>query len=217
MTRRLALFLTLVASACTPPEARTARRFLACVADHDLHCLRRLHAPLLARLRAWSSALGLDPLRVGPYTRHAMQDSDNPFWTIAPVECAKRAARGAPERELLRDLDSCRCETREAIPLAPAEARAQTFEPERVKAVKIHPALEILANRSTAEAKRVHTLWRVACTCGERPVEVLVLDYEGRDPPLRVFRVSGVCGPPEPEVLRTDLARAQRLLSGELH
>jgi hypothetical protein len=208
--------LLVLLTGCTAPEARTARKFLGCLADRDLSCLRRYHAPLVARLRAWASAIRLDPLRVGPYARHAMRDADNPFWTIVPVSCAQRVANEEVAKESLGDLGSCRCESGTTTVLAPEEERYRTFEPQRDKAAAVHPALEILAARATAEARRVRNLWTVACRCGDRRVQVALLDLAGRDPPIRVFKMTGICGDPDLVALREAVAVTERLLRGDL-
>jgi hypothetical protein len=207
--------LCLLASACTPPEARTARKFLACLADHDVRCLRQHYAPFIPRLAAWAAATKTDPLHVGAYARQAMLDADDPHWALLPLECATASRERRLPTEVYRDLGSCACRNLSARKLAPREERARNFEPSRARAVTTHPAMEVLANRSTAEALRVQTITRVQCQCRNRTVEVAVLDIEGRNPPYRFFKAAGICGGGR-AALESFLARAERLLSGDL-
>jgi hypothetical protein len=214
--RMRALLAILACAACTAPESRTARQFLACLAERDLPCLRRTHAPLIPRLKAWVLARSLGPHRVGPYTRRALQDADNPFWAVSPVVCAEAARAGRLPESVVRDLSDCACTPGEKTRLAPREARARAFEPARAAAEKTHPALEVLANRSTAEALRVKQLTVAQCRCGSREVAVALLEFEGRMPRWRFFRATGICGPPDHAALQEDVRRALRLLGGEI-
>jgi hypothetical protein len=209
----LALFA--LASACSPPEARTAKKILGCLADHDVRCLRQYYAPFVPRLAAWAAAAKTDPLRVGAYARQAMQDVDDPYWALLPVDCATAARERRLPEEAYRDIGGCDCRNLSARKLQPREERARVFEPARVRAVETHPAMEILANRSTAEALRVRTITRVECACGDRTVQVGMLDLEGRIPPHRFFKAAGICGG-DGAALETSVQRAERLLSGDL-
>jgi hypothetical protein len=211
-----ALALALLAASCSPAEVRTARTFVACLGAHDLPCLRRYHAPLVPRLNAWQRALSLDSFRVGPYARKAMQDADNPFWSVQPLSCASTLQKRELPSAAKSDAAGCRCGTVSARALAPAAAREQAFEPERARAARTHPALEVLANRNVAESRRVRTLWKVSCRCGARPVLVALLDLEGRDPPVRVFKVAGLCEAPDEAGFDASMRAAEKLLAGEI-
>jgi hypothetical protein len=212
---RLAL-AALALAACSPPEVGTAQKVLGCLASGDIRCLRQYHAPQISRFAAWSHALRLDALRVGPYTRRALQDADNPYWTLHPRPCAEAAAEQRLPAEALRALSACRCRTLGKVRLAPAEDRRRALDPARQAAAKTHPAMDVLASRAVAEAVRTTEIARVDCRCGERTIALAMLDLQGRVPPWRYFRVSGVCGPPDAGAVEDAMRRAERFLGGEL-
>lgn len=208
----LLLAVGLAGSACSDPEGRVARRYLRCVGDGDLTCLRRYLAPVLPRLRAWSASPKADELFIGPYTRKALTDADNPFAAVAPRGCQKVLAAGVSAQ--LRDkLGRCACRVVARRALPEREARSVVFEPARVAAGKRHPALEVLSNRTTAEALRASSVTHVRCDCAGSPVEVGLLDQLGRESPVRVFHASGLCAAPEASAVDLALRRASELLS----
>lgn len=211
---RTALAILLVTAACSSPEARTAARVLGCLGARDESCLRKYHAPLVPRLRAWAASARVDALFVGHYARRAMRDADNPYWTVSPVACAQRAQAG--NLPAAGDLRDCRCKTVASRKVAPREVRSAAFERVRERAVKLHPAMEILANRSTAEALRVEHLAEIECRCGARTVRVAMLDLNGRVPVWRYFHATGICGADDRDGLRSAMDRAGRLVSGDL-
>lgn len=208
------VLLALAAGGCSAPEVRAAAQYLGCVAERDLKCLRRLSAPLMPRLQAWSVAYKADPLFIGAFARKIMVDADNPFGALSPGTCAQEALAARLPEDAASALGSCACTLASSRGLPPAPQRTAAFVPHRERALQTHPAMEILANRSAAEARRVTTLSVVRCTCAGKTVEAAVLDLQGRDPLHRVFHVTGACEGAAP--MESVLRRAERLLSGDL-
>jgi hypothetical protein len=118
----------------------------------DVRCPRQYHAPQIARLTAWALAARLDPVRVGPYARRAMQDADNPYWTLHPQACADAAAAERLPDEARQNLGDCRCRSVAKTRLAPASDRQRALDPAKKAAARTHPATEVLASRAVAGA-----------------------------------------------------------------
>ena len=209
------LGLCAAATACSDLEGRVARRYLRCVGEGDLTCLRRYLAPVVPRLRAWVASAKADELFIGPYARTALADADNPYGAVHPTPCQTVLAAGVSQ-QLRGKLGECECRVTERRPLPSLESRGAAFEPARLAAGKRHPALEVLANRTTAEALRASLLTRVRCDCAGSPVELGLVDMLGRESPVRVFHASGLCTAAEPRVVEGALESVARLLSGTL-
>jgi hypothetical protein len=213
----LTALAALALAACAPPEARTARTYLRCLAERDTLCLLRFAAPVVPRLRAWAASPRADDLYIGAYARQVLRRAGSPYAALSPDECQTHLSQNAFDAAARDALSSCDCDVVSRRELAPRKTREALFEPQRKRAEARHPALEVLANRTTAEALRVTTLTRVRCACDGRAVDVGIVDMVGREPPWHVFFASGACAAPSDETTTQALDSAHHLLSGDLH